>query len=309
MEPEAVVTISGRRYPLYLADCLEWMDGRPPNFVHAIVTDPPYGLVEYTPRQLDKRRSGMGGIWRQPPSLGGHRRSPVPRFTVLRREDRDRLADFFGRFGRLAFRLLVPGGHLFIATNPVLSHILYTALVAAGFEKRGELVRLVQTLRGGDRPKGAHTEYPEISVMPRSCWEPWGIFRKPPEGTVRDNLRRWGTGGLRRPSADQPFRDVFSCPPASRAEKRIAPHPTLKPQRLMRYIVRASLPLGRGVVLDPFCGAGSTVAAAAAVGYEAIGVDVSAGFIRMAAVAIPQLATLTVPECPSDSSVAADLDG
>jgi len=37
--------------------------------------------------------------------------------------------------------------------------------------------------------------------MPRSMWEPWILFRKPIEGRVQDNLRKWKTGGFRRPSA------------------------------------------------------------------------------------------------------------
>src|SRR5437762_3815468 len=73
----------------------------------------------------------------------------------------------------------------------------YTTLFRS---KRGEIIRLVQTLRGGYKPKGAEEDFPEISVMPRSCWEPWGIFRKPMEGTVAENLRRWGAGGLDRKS-------------------------------------------------------------------------------------------------------------
>ena len=28
-------------------------------------------------------------------------------------------------------------------------------------------------MRGGDRPKGAHAEFSDVSVMPRSMWEPW----------------------------------------------------------------------------------------------------------------------------------------
>ena len=38
--------------------------------------------------------------------------------------------------------------------------------IKAGFEKRGEIVRVVQTLRGGDRPKNAHEEFQSVSVMP-----------------------------------------------------------------------------------------------------------------------------------------------
>jgi site-specific DNA-methyltransferase (adenine-specific) len=59
----------------------------------------------------------------------------------------------------------------------------------------------------------------------------------------------------------------------------------------MRQIVRASLPLGAGIVLDPFMGGGSTIAAAIAVGYESIGVESDATFFRMAEAGIPKLAT------------------
>ena len=64
----------------------------------------------------------------------------------------------------------------------------------------------------------------------------------------------------------------------------------------MRQLVRASLPLGRGVVLDPFMGAGSTIAAAIAVGYEAIGVELDPRYYALAEQAIPRLAALRVDE-------------
>jgi len=286
--------IAGIGYSLHRSDCLEWMDLQPPNHVHAIVTDPPYGLKEYTPEEKRKLRSRRGGIWRIPPSFDGCQRSPVPRFTVLTDGDRAQLKAFFLSFASKAFRVLVPGGHLFIASSPLLSHLVYLPLMDAGFEKRGEIIRLVQTLRGGDRPKNAHDEFPDVTVMPRSCWEPWGIFRKPCEGRVQDNLRKWKTGGLRRLSADAPFTDVIASAPTRSEERRLAPHPSLKPQAFMRQIVRASLPLAEGIVLDPFMGAGSTIAAAIAVGYRSVGVESDSTFFDVALQAIPKLSTLSV---------------
>ena len=183
-----------------------------------------------------------------------------------------------------------PDGHLFIATNPLRSHLVYRPLREAGFERRGELIRLVKTLRGGDRPKNAHGEFADVTVMPRSGWEPWGLFRRPCEGRVQDNLRKWKTGGLRRISSEQPFEDVIRSAPTRAEERAIAPHPSLKPQAFMRQVVRASLPLGVGTVLDPFMGGGSTIAAAVAVGYESIGIEDDPLFYRMAKRAIPRLA-------------------
>ena len=80
----------------------------------------------------------------------------------------------------------------------------------AGFEVRGQIARVVRTMRGGDRPKGAHKRYRTVSVTPRCCWEPWLIFRKPCAGRVRDNLRKWSTGALRRPSTNVPFSDLIA---------------------------------------------------------------------------------------------------
>jgi site-specific DNA-methyltransferase (adenine-specific) len=199
------------------------------------------------------------------------------------------LRKFFSNFAKEAMRILVPGGHIMIATNPLLSHHVYFPVMDAGFEKRGEIIRLVQTLRGGDRPKNAHEEFDDVSVMPRSGWEPWGLFRKPCEGRVQDNLRKWGTGGLRRVSEMNPFLDVIQSSPARAEERRIAPHPSLKPQAFMRQLVRAALPLGRGVILDPFMGAGSTIAAAEAVGYSSIGIEKDSAYYSVALKSIPAL--------------------
>jgi site-specific DNA-methyltransferase (adenine-specific) len=282
------------RYTLHFGDCFEWMEGRADNSIHAIVTDPPYGLKEYSAEEKAKLRNGHGGVWRIPPSFDGCKRSPLPRFTVLTEGDRARLKNFFSEFARRAFRVLVPGGHLFIATNPLLSHLVYLPLMDAGFEKRGEIIRLVKTLRGGDRPKNAHGEFSEVTVMPRSAWEPWGLFRKPCEGRVQDNLRKWKTGGLRRVSADHPFEDVIRSAPTRPEERRIAPHPSLKPQAFMRQIVRAALPLGAGIILDPFMGAGSAIAAALALGYDSIGIENDPEFFKIAEAAVPKLARFDV---------------
>lgn len=261
-----------------------------------MVTDPPYGLVEYTAKETAKLRAGKGGVWRIPPSFDGHQRSPLPRFTVLTDTDRQALHAFFKRFGTLVARVAVPGANIVIASNPLLAHIVSEAMGQAGLELRGYIARQVMTMRGGDRPKNAHVEFDGVSVMPRSQWEPWVVLRAPLEGRVQDNLRRWGTGGFRRPSKERPFGDLIRSHPTPASEKKIAPHPSLKPQAFMRQVVRAVLPLGEGIVLDPFMGAGSTLAAANAVGYDSCGVELDEEFFALAAKAVPQLAALATKD-------------
>jgi DNA modification methylase len=280
------------RATLVHGDCLVWLAGRAENSVHAVVTDPPYGLREYNAEEQAKLRAGKGGVWRIPPALDGCKRMPVPRFTTLTPAEQRAMEVFFAEWARRVMRVLVPGGHVFVAANPLVSHLIYGPLLAAGFEKRGEIIRLVQTLRGGDRPKNAHQEFNDVTVMPRSAWEPWGLFRKPCEGTVQENLRKWQAGGLRRESARRPFTDVIPCGPTRPAERAIAGHPSLKPQAFMRQVVRAALPLARGVVVDPFMGGGSTIAAAEFNAYQSIGIEADAAYFKIAAGAIPRLAAL-----------------
>jgi site-specific DNA-methyltransferase (adenine-specific) len=87
---------------------------------------------------------------------------------------------------------------------------------------------------------------------------------------------------------------VIQSSPTPKRERAIAPHPSLKPQAFLRNIVRASLPLARGVVLDPFAGSGSTLAAASSMGYQSIGIERDRDYVRMAQKAIPSLAALPI---------------
>lgn len=128
--------------------------------------------------------------------------------------------------------------------------------------------------------------------MPRSMFEPWVVLRRPIEGRVQDNLRKYKSGGFRRSSKERPFGDVIPSRPTPKAERDLAPHPSLKPQSLMRRLVRASLPLGEGIVLDPFAGSGSTLAAANALGYESVGIENDPKYVVVATKAIAKLAAL-----------------
>ncbi|HEY3102559.1 MAG TPA: DNA methyltransferase [Pyrinomonadaceae bacterium] len=288
--------VASDSYTIYNVDAFEWMRSQPLNSIQAVITDPPYGLLEYTDKELEKMRRGRGGVWRIPPAFDGAKRRPLPRFTVLTKTDKLALRRFFADFAQSLFPILVPGAHVFVATNPLVSHLVYSPLIEIGFEPRGEIIRIVHRLRGGDRPKNAHKEFADVSVLPKSCWEPWGLFRKPCEGRVQDNLRKWKTGGLRRISNEEPFKDLIQSSPTRGKEHDLAPHPSLKPQQFLRQLVRAALPLGKGVILDPFMGSGSTIAAASALKLRSIGLEISSEYFQLAVQAIPRLSRLEVSE-------------
>lgn len=280
-------------YKLFHADCFDWLRECPPHSLQAVCTDPPYGLLEFSEKEISKLRAGRGGVWRLPPTIGGSRRDPLPRFTVLNDAQKEQLRAYFRDWGRLVLAAVVPGAHVCVAGHPMLQPLVQVAMAEAGFEIRPALLRLYFGFRGGDRPKNAEREFPEVCVTPKGAYEPWMLFRKPiSERTVAENLRRWKTGGLRRLTAERPLPDAIPSGRTPDRETAISDHPCLKPQHFMRVLVRALLPLGEGVVFDPFMGSGSTLAAAEAVGYESIGTEVDDRYFALAQRAIPQLAAL-----------------
>jgi len=93
---------------------------------------------------------------------------------------------------------------------------------------------------------------------------------------ANDDRREIGfgdTGGASR---------FFYCPKASKAERGEGnTHPTVKPIALMRYLCRLVTPPG-GTVLDPFAGSGSTLLAAQAEGFAAIGIEIDEAYAEIA---------------------------
>jgi site-specific DNA-methyltransferase (adenine-specific) len=82
-----------------------------------------------------------------------------------------------------------------------------------------------------------------------------------------------------------PCRPLDLFPNADRPGRRPAPaanlHPTVKPLALMRWLVGLACPPA-GLVLDPFCGSGSTGAAALLEGRRFLGIELDPGYARVA---------------------------
>jgi len=111
-------------YALHLTDCLLWMDAQPECSIQAIVTDPPYGLREYTTEEKRKLRNKKGGV------CGCLRPSMVASQSSAPFHGSDRIGptaatNVLHVLAGKALRILVPGGHLFIASSPLLSHLVY----------------------------------------------------------------------------------------------------------------------------------------------------------------------------------------
>lgn len=296
-------------FEVHHANAFDWLADQPEHSFEAVLTDPPFGIVEFLPGELAKMRSGKGGVWRLPPTIGGSTRAPLPRFTTLTPKDLAHVRAYFFELGQALHRVLVPGAHVFLAGTPMLQHLVQAGMAEAGFEVRGAVMRVYRGFRGGDRPKLAEQEFPDVCVTPRGNYEPWMLFRKPiSERTVADNLRKWGTGALRRISTDQPLPDVIPSGKTPVVEESVSSHPTMKPQHLLRILGRSLLPLGTGRVLEPFAGSGSSLAACMSVGYDSVGIELDQEYFSALNTNIQSLAAL-YPNFKGDRLDTAATDG
>lgn len=109
------------------------------------------------------------------------------------------------------------------------------------------------------------------------------LFPERMGGNCRPRIRKAGQGkgmfGLGEDTSSEQYGDsgsaarFFYCAKASRSERGEGNnHPTVKPLALMRYLVRLVTP-PNGIVLDAWCGSGTTCKAAKAEGFRFIGID------------------------------------
>lgn len=97
------------------------------------------------------------------------------------------------------------------------------------------------------------------------------------EGMPKKEVRRHGDTG---PSDN-------AKPSGQKALVEANTHPTVKPQKLMRYLCRLVTP-PKGVILDPFMGSGSTGLAAKSEGFRFIGIEREPEYFEIAKVRIGQ---------------------
>ena len=133
--------------------------------------------------------------------------------------------------------------------------------------------------------------------------EPAVLARKPiSESTVAANVLRWGTGAINidacrftagdkawpGPGDDTKFpANIYACPKPASAEREAGTehcgtehcgkvstntHPTVKPTKLYRWLLRLVTPPG-GLVLEPFGGSGTTLVAATKEGFRVIAAE------------------------------------
>lgn len=142
---------------LWLGNCLSVLKTLDDNSIHAVVTDPPYGLA-FMNKKWDYDVPSVE-IWRE------------------------------------VLRVLRPGGHLLSFGGTRTYHRMVVNIEDAGFEIRDQ----IQWIYGSGFPKSLNIKEGDFKgwgTALKPANEPIVLARKPIEGTVAENIEKWGVGGL-----------------------------------------------------------------------------------------------------------------
>jgi modification methylase len=205
-----------------------------------------------------------------------------PPYNVGKDYDLDlSLSDYLALIGRVAaevYRVLVPGGRYVVnianlGRKPYipLHALFYQVHQAAGFLPMGEVIWV--------KGRGASGN---------CAWGSWRSARSPRLRDLHEYLLVFGKEGFSRPERGQSdisgedfmaaTLSVWEIPPES---ARKVGHPAPFPVALANRVVKLFSYLD-DVVLDPFCGSGTTCLAASLGGRHYLGVDVSESYCELA---------------------------
>lgn len=266
--------------------------------VHLILSDIPYGISAASWDVLHHNtNSALLGASPAQTAAGTVFRSrgkPLNGWSQADRQIPQEYQDWCSTFARQWLRLLTPGGSALVFAGRRLAHRCIVALEDAGFTFKDSLAWIKRSaphraqrvssvlLRRGDKDNAEKWKGWRVGNL-RPIYEPILWFVKPyPIGTtVTDNIVRNKVGGYNEEAfiAYEGFpNNILNSSFKSREPRH---HAAQKPTTLLEALIVLTTVKGQ-LVLDPFCGSGSTLVAAKRTGRRYIGFDNDPECVRVA---------------------------
>lgn len=148
---------------------------------------------------------------------------------------------------------------------------------------------------GGSSPRRFARKHDDILFY---CLDPALYYFDPPmvpatSARMAGQMKK-STDVLRVPSVD----DVLDIPSINNMARERTGYPTQKPLALLELLIRACSPPG-GCVLDPCCGSGTTLVAAAKLGRRGVGFDINPEAVEVARARLAGVGDPSHPSVPA----------
>ncbi len=262
VEPELFYTHPNGE--LWLGDSLEWLKALPDESVDLVFADPPYNIkkADWDKFESQEEYINFSMVWIEQAA------------RILKRTG----TLFICGFSEILADLKHPASKYFMSCRWIIWHYKNKANLGTDWGRSHEsiihfrkskkftfntdLIRVPygeHTLRYPSHPQAESSQYGK-GKKKKHVWEPNPLGAKP-----KDVL-------------DIP-QDLFDIPTTCNGMHEKTPHPTQKPEELLRKIILASSNIG-DIVLDPFCGSGTTAVCADQLRRRWLACDLSAQYLE-----------------------------
>jgi len=280
----------------------------PDNYVHLILSDIPYGIgVEDWDVLHSNTNSAYLGTSPAQIKAGAvfkKRGKPINGWSEADREIPKQYYEWCATWAKEWLRVIKPGGSVFIFAGRRFSHRCIAALEDAGFSFKDMFAWMRQSAphraqrasvvyeRRGDLENVAKWEGWRLGNL-RPTFEPVLWFTKPYKigTTIADNVLLHGVGAFNEKAFLKYEKSPDNVLNSSFISGESGFHPTQKPLKLMQSLIELTTQEGQ-IVLDPFCGSGSTLLAAELTKRNYIGFELSQEYV---AIAQKRLNSLVMP--------------
>lgn len=262
--------------------------------VDLILSDIPYG-ISHTDWDVLHDNTNSALLGSSPAQKGKavfkSRGKPINGWSAADREIPRQYYDWCSRFAGDWLRVLKPGGSCIVFAGRRYNHRCTTALEDAGFNFRDMLF--------WDRTRAPHRAQRLSIVFERrglqaeaEHWEGWrlGNLRplvepiiwcfKPYAHTIADNVLQYGLGAYNQDAITQ-YGGVDNILHVGFASNEGSLHTTQKPLKLMEALIELTTRKDH-LVLDPFCGSGTTAVAARTLGRRHLAFEQDPKYVKKA---------------------------
>ncbi|RKZ58125.1 MAG: site-specific DNA-methyltransferase, partial [Candidatus Parabeggiatoa sp. nov. 3] len=291
---------------LYLGDCLDILRNEleiKPESVDLIYIDPPFNSkrnynVFFDDKEIQTQRVAFEDTW----SL----HSVGDSLTELDTIHHDKLLDLLNAYQHIApqvfpylvmmtlriielHKVLKPTGSFYLHCDPTASHYLKTVcdtvfgvknfrneitwhykrwpIKQKAFQRMHDIILFYQ--KGDEKNRTFNVIYGERTESTQKRWKNKKIVAR-----HNENGKRIPSISQEKSSEGVPIDDVWTIPIIAPVAKERLGYPTQKPKALLERIIKASSNEG-DIILDAFCGCGTTIDTAESLNRQWIGIDIA----------------------------------
>jgi len=291
---------------IILGDSLEIIKLIPENFIHAIISDIPYGICysewDILHNNRNKALGGASSAQKDAGNLFKRRGKPLNGWSNDDKNIPKEYQDWCASWASDWLRVLKPGGSCLVFAGRRFAHRCIAALEDVGFtfkdmlawEKsaaphRAQRISEVYKRRGDNKAAKEWNGWRVANLRP--LFEPILWFQKPYKtgGTLADNILEFDVGGWNERAlsdyncslndSDGITQSNIICVSTDKNDHGL--HETQKPLKLMELLV-SLVTKSEAIILDPFAGSGTTCVAAKRLGCHYVGIELDESHVKIA---------------------------